>query len=314
MSEKCSCGKDCITTKENIQEKISKLYPCDNCVDISIKKFTALKKYDEYDEINSNYYLCSCGKRPLDVVMGHILKIMIEKKIVPEKASLRRNSPIPLPSFYHSSENPQFIGEDSLILIHPDLTKEIAKKIINEVDEVKGIIKGEGTIGILDKKSEINEYELLAGCDVRSDICRTLIPSEKIIINKKQSISHIEVAPTTEQKLVKLYNYLENSKKYNENPENFTALDGMCGCGALGIFLLKYGFKNVIFNDIYDKACETTKLNLEINELESEVLNVAFEDLEVEKVDLCIIDGYPGVDIEKIIEKAEEIADDVLIT
>ena len=44
---------------------------------------------------------------------------------------------------------------------------------------------------------------------------RTLIKNndemEKIIINKDQHKYHIEVAPTTEEKLIKLHNYLENN-------------------------------------------------------------------------------------------------------
>ena len=38
-----------------------------------------------------------------------------------------------------------------------------------------------------------------------------------------------------------------------------------------------------------------------------------FEDLEIEKCDLCVIDSYPQADIEEIIKKAEKIADNVLI-
>ena len=44
-----------------------------------------------------------------------------------------------------------------------------------------------------------------------------------------------------------------------------------------------------------------------------EIYNKAFEDLEVEKCDLCVIDSYPQTDIEEIIKKAEKIADHVLI-
>ena len=73
---------------------------------------------------------CECGKRPLDIVMSHILKIMIESQTVKENATLRRNSPVPLSNFYYSSLNPQFINEKSLILLQPDFTGEVAQRIM----------------------------------------------------------------------------------------------------------------------------------------------------------------------------------------
>ena len=41
--------------------------------------------------------------------------------------------------------------------------------------------------------------------------------------------------------------------------------------------------------------------------------NEAFEDLDVCHVDLCVIDAYPGADISEITQKAEKIADNVII-
>ena len=44
-----------------------------------------------------------------------------------------------------------------------------------------------------------------------------------------------------------------------------------------------------------------------------EVFNKAFEDLDVEHVDLCVIDAYPGADTSEIVKKAEKIADNVVV-
>lgn len=308
MNEKC--------TFENLSEKIDDLNPCEGCHDIQIKKFTPIKDFADYDKLDNDYGRCSCGKRPLDVVMSHILKIMVEEGIVSEKANLRRNSPIPLPAFCFSSLNPQFIGKDSLILIHSDFDKEVANRIFNEVLEVKGVLKGDvsKTIGIFDKDSNEETYEILAGDDSRCDVLRTLIKKDdklvKIIINKFQSVNHIEVASTTEEKLLKVYNYLENN-----DVDKIIAIDGMCGSGAIGIFLMHYGFEKVIFNDINPKLVEITKDNIITNNIDGnyEILNCAFEDLDMTGLDLCIIDMYPGANIEKIKEKANKIANDVLI-
>ena len=89
----------------------------------------------------------------------------------------------------------------------------------------------------------------------------------------------------------------------------------MCGSGAIGTYLLKYGFKKVIFNDIYPEAIDNLKETLKVNKVNGdyEIYNEAFEDLKVEKVDLCVIDAFPNDDAEEIIKKAEKIADNVLI-
>lgn len=316
MTQNCSCGKNCITTKENMGGKIAELNPCENCEDVAIKKFSPLNELIDFNELDSDYKKCKCGKRPIDIVMSHVLKIMIEEEIIPQNATLRRHSPVPLPCFYYSTQMAQFIGKDSLVLIHQDFNKKVAKRLTDEVDEVKGVLKGnpQEVNGMIDKDCHIKNFELLSGCGNRSDVMRTLIKNndemEKIIINKDQHKYHIEVAPTTEEKLIKLHNYLENS-----NIKKGTAIDGMCGNGSIGIYLLKYGFEKVIFNDVYSEAIENLKFNLEVNEIlgNYEIYNKAFEDLEIEKCDLCVIDSYPQADIEEIIKKAEKIADNVLI-
>ncbi|WP_405270524.1 methyltransferase [Methanobrevibacter sp.] len=295
----------------NLDEKISSLKECEKCRDVQVKKFSPLKELIDFSELDGGYMKCECGKRPLDIVMSHILKIMIESGIVPEKATLRRNSPVPLSEFYYSSLNPQFIGEKSLILLHKDFTKDVASRLIGEVPEVKCVLKGSPQIptGQFDKDSEINHFEILEGDDEQINVMRTLL-KEKVVIVKNQSQHHIEVAMTTEQKLLRLHNYLDNN-----GIKKGVAVDAMCGLGALGIYLLKYGFEKVIFNDINPEMIETLRKNLEINDVNKgfEIYNEAFEDLEVEHADLCVIDAYPGADISEITEKAERIADNVII-
>lgn len=264
-----------------------------------------------FDDYDGDYMRCECGKRPLDIVMSHILKIMIESEIVPQKATLRRNSPVPLCDFYYSSLNPQFIQEKTLILLHPDFNSEVASKLIDEVPEVKCVLKGspQNLIGQFDKDSDINHFEILEGDDTQINVMRTLL-GDKLIIAKNQSKHHIEVAMTTEEKLLRLHNYLNNN-----NVKKGVAVDAMCGLGALGIYLLKYGFEKVIFNDINPEMIVALKDNLELNNVSEgyEIHSVAFEDLETEHVDLCVIDAYPKADITEITEKAEKIADNVII-
>ena len=285
--------------------------PCENCTDIQIKKFTPLKELIDFSTLDGECMKCECGKRPLDIVMSHILKIMIESEIVPEKATLRRNSPVPLSNFYYSSLNPQFIGEKTLILLHPDFTKDVAARLIDEVPEVECVLKGspQSIVGQADRDSQINHFEILEGDDTQMNVMRTLL-HEKLVIVKSQSKHHIEVATTTEEKLVRLHNYLVNNKI-----EKGTAIDGMCGLGALGIYLLKYGFEKVLFNDINPEMIDALENNLKINDITEgyEIFNQPFEEFESSNVDLCVIDAFPGMDIEEIKQKAEKMADNVVI-
>ena len=294
-----------------IDDKIKSLKQCDKCQDVQIKKFSPLKDLIDFKILNNDYMRCECGKRPLDIVMSHILKIMIEEGIVPEKATLRRNSPVPLSEFYYGDLNHQFIGENTLILLHPNFTPEVAKILINEISEVKCVLKGspQSIVGQLNKDSDISHFEILEGDDKQTNIMRTLL-GEKIVLVKNQSKHHIQVAMTTEDKLTRLHNYLVNN-----NVKKGIAIDGMCGLGALGIYLIKFGFKKVIFNDINPEMIEALKENLKYNDISKgyEISNNAFEDLEIDKVDLCVIDAFPNADIEDISKKAEKIADNVVI-
>ena len=293
-----------------IDDKIQGLKECEKCRDIQIKKFTPLKDNIDLNKLNKDYMRCECGKRPLDVVMSHILKIMMETGIAGENASLRHNSPVPLMNFYYSNLNPQFIAENTLILLHPDFNDDAAQRLTAEVPEVACILKGNPQIinGIYDKNSKTNHFKKLLGDDTQINVMRTIL-GEKIILTKKQSIHHIEVATTTEEKLIKLHNYLDNN-----NIKKGIALDGMCGLGALGIYLSKYGFKKVIFNDINPEMTDALRHNLKLNNITNfEIKNEAFEDLKIDKVEFCVIDSFPGADITEIIKKAEKIADNVLI-
>lgn len=294
-----------------IEEKIKSLNECEKCQDVQIKKFSPLKDLIDFDVLDGDYMKCECGKRPLDIVMSHILKIMIESEIVKPEATLRRNSPVPLSNFYYSNLNPQFISEKTLILLHPDFNSDVASRLMDEVPEVACVLKGspQSLVGQADRDSEINHFEILEGDDTQINVMRTLL-REKIVLVKSQSRHHIEVATTTEQKLVQLHNYLKNN-----DIKKGVALDALCGLGAIGIYLLKYGFEKVMFNDINPEMVEALKNNLKINDLDGgfEIFNESFEELDVGHVDLCIIDAFPGMDISEITQKAEKIADNVLI-
>ena len=84
---------------------------------------------------------------------------------------------------------------------------------------------------------------------------------------------------------------------------------------AIVYYLSKYGFEKVIFNDINPEMIDALKANLEINDISDgyEIYNESFEDLKIDDVDLCVIDAFPGADISKIKEKADEMAHNVIV-
>ena len=283
---KCFCSQNCFKEFDDISANINDFYsPCVDCNIIELKKATPLKRQLNLDDLDSDYAKCpSCGRRSLDIVLSHVIKILINQGILKESlASLRR------------------VG---IPLITPGI-------IVDEVHEVKGVIRGNPklTIGQLDSNSEIEEYKLLAGCDVRVDILNTSVAD--IVIYKQQSKLHIEFPRKNQGKINQVQEILN---KY-DNPR---IIDGMCGPGTLGIYGLKSNASFVLFNDIYKKAVETTEFNLKINQIPEDKYSIYNEDLNDlvnlidEKYDIGIIDAFPGVNIDSFRENLLKICKEVI--
>lgn len=343
--------------------KIKKEYnQCSNCINLNIKKFKAIPQQINLEEVDNNFGRCECGKRHLDTVMAHISKIMQDYNI-PIVGTNLRNTGTPLLEFGFSrppnTNDNVYLQENSLIILSKNITKKCGLDIYENVSEVKGILKGNPneTVGIeeipkstlhntdinIDSKSKPKldnldtlkkEYELLVGNDLRADIVDT--PISPIIINKNQSKIHLEFSESLEAKINKLNNELADycSKEIS----NLKVLDGTCGTGTLGIFLLKLGVKKVVFNDIWPPAIEATKNNLFINKIinkeefedlktlnnhsvnkKIEIYNLAIEEFienwiikNYPKFDLGIIDLFPGINSEKIEDLYKKISKEII--
>lgn len=256
-----------LTTEKNIfniLNKREKCLDCDKNLPIKIKKFKKIEEQIELNKIDNEFGRCHCGKRHIDIVMTHVLKIMKEENIELKRFNLR-NGPIPLLTPMTNQMKGEYIEKDSLVILHSKLTKNVAEKILKEVSEVKGVVKGDSkkTVGIIDSKSEENIYELVGGNDFRCDIIQT--PTGNIIINKIQHLSYLEFPNSIENKIMKLCNYLKTKHYTKKELSNLKILDGTCGNGTLGIFLLKLGVKKVVFNDIWKPSTMITSINLESN-------------------------------------------------
>lgn len=344
MELECSCEEDCVVKVENLEEILESNQACSHCRNINLKKFKTIDQQMCLETLDDDFGRCVCGKRPLDIVMAHVLKIMAENGIAIKSLTLR-NGAIPLIKVVEGGKENIHLGKDSLIVLHPEFTKEIAEKLIEEVSEVKGVLKGNSNelVGKLDIDTATNSYQLLSGCDIRCDIVRS--PKGKIILNKKQSQVHLEFAPSIENKILKLDNYFKG--EYIEDKiGDLSILDGTCGCGSLGIYSLKYGFKNVFFNDISDISIKLTETNLKANgynvnksdndkdkdliyygdnfkvynlsleelveKLEKKEIVITEENNEENKFDYCILDIFPQGNAEYFTNLAKKIAKNVI--
>ncbi|MDQ1251309.1 MAG: hypothetical protein QG646_382 [Euryarchaeota archaeon] len=323
MDTRCRCGDTCIKPISEALNDIELFYkPCKDCKTQNIKKFSPLAEQINLDEVDNRFGSCKCGKRHLDIVISHVLKVMIDKGIKDKKANLR-NACVPLVTPGCPINSIPYLPKDSLLILSNEMDKECAESIVKEVGEVKGVLKGDirKTVGIKDIDTNPHVYELLAGCDLRCDIIQT--PYGAIGIYKYQSEIHIEFPKVESPKMEILNKALRDLNR----PK---VLDCTCGPGTLGIACLKAGAQKVIFNDIWNPAIETTLINLEVNGFPVKIESgdkiasgerIAFGDkFEVysmdirelpdcldEKFDICIIDTFPGVDTTAFVEAAGKL-------
>ncbi|AKB53100.1 RNA methyltransferase related protein [Methanosarcina barkeri 227] len=322
---RCRCGDTCIRPISEALKDIELFYkPCKDCKTEKIKKFSPLAEQINLDEIDNDFGSCKCGKRHLDIVMSHVLKIMINEGIKDKKANLR-NSCIPLVTPGYLTDSVPYLPKGSLVILSDKVDKKCAERIITEVREVRGVLKGDirKTVGIKDSDSNPHVYELLAGCDLRCDIVQT--PYGALGIYKYQREIHIEFPQVKSPKI----EILEKALKDYDKP---TVLDCTCGPGTLGIACLKANAQKVVFNDIWSPAIEITLINLEANGFpvkfsgsekgliasgdKFEVYNMDVRELTNyldEKFDICIIDTFPGVDTIEFVEAGEKLGKKVVV-
>lgn len=310
---KCHCTENCICDKKELLNNVDNLYDgCSSCFNKKFKKSIPLKRQIKLSKLDKNYGLCEfCGKRHIDIVMAHVLKIMIEEKQISDSASLRKMGvPLITPAI-HLSQLP-YLSKKSLVIITTFCDKHTADRIIDEVPEIKAIIKGDTdiTAGKINENKPVTFYELLSGCDIRCDIQNT--DFGPILIYKNQSKLHIEYPKEESPKIKQLSEILD---KY-EKP---VVLDAMCGPGTLGIYALKKNAKKVVFNDIYVEALESLKTNLKVNSIDEknyEIFNENLIDLPTVfdyTFDVGIIDAFPGIDTSEYVEILKKICNEVVI-
>lgn len=325
MDIKCRCGKTCIKPADEILKNIKLLYsPCACCDAVQLKKFHPLASQTNLNEIDKYFKSCDCGKRHLDAVIAHVLRIMIDEGVKDENSSLR-NACTPLITPAYPLNSAPYLPENSLVILSNDMNKNCALRIIKEVPQVKGVLKGNlrETVGVKDVNFNPNVYQLLSGCDIRCDIVQT--PYGALCIHKYQGETHIEFPKVKSPKI-------EILKEVLDNYDAPSVLDCTCGPGTLGIACLKAGARLVIFNDLWFPAVEMTAINLEVNgfpvdfwnpkgDVIAEGKNFKIYSLDIrelekvldEKFDICIVDAFPGVDTTDFVEAASKLGKEIVV-
>lgn len=320
----CKCGKNCIKPKLEVLKDFKGFFSaCDSCEKVKLKKFKPLAQQMDITMLDSNFKRCICGRRHLDVVMAHILKIMMDEG-VKESDSTLRNVCVPLITPAYPLDTVPHLPYNSLVILSEDVDTECAKRIVKEVPEVKGVLKGNlrDTVGVKDSESSPVTYQLLDGCDLRCDILNT--PWGVLCLYKYQGEIHIEFPKPSSPKI-------EDLKKVLSKFDSPSILDCTCGPGTLGLAALLAGARHVTFNDIWYPACQTTILNLEINGFpvtstgkdkgliatgeNFEIYCLDVKDLKdiLGEFDVCLVDVFPGVDDAVFRESVDGICREVVI-
>jgi hypothetical protein len=325
MDIECICGSRCLEYAKEILQNIESVHsPCDKCKEPGLKKFKPLKDQMDLEKLNANYGKCSCGKRHLDLVIAHTLKIMIDEGVRDEKSTLR-NTCTPLITPAYPTRSAPYLEKKSLVILADGMTQNCADRIINEIPEIKGVLNGDikHTVGVMDSDSPPHVYKLLAGCDMRCDV--VLNSYEPLCIYRNQSEIHVEFSKPVSPKI-------EALKKFIEKYKSPSVLDCTCGPGTLGIACLKAGSKRVVFNDIWYPAAKMTVINLEVNGFKTDFYDtekgligvgknysvycedvVHLKDILNEKFDICIIDIFPGVDPNDFIDSIKDMCNEIVI-
>jgi len=250
---KCpACGNDCVKPAEDLLAVIEQLYlACPACApEPNLNKSAPARHLPERVERCS-----SCGKAPLDSVMLDALRLLQEFGLREDDATLRSVG-TPLIEVGYPLAYPPRLGRRNLILSGEGYSRKAAEAMVERIPEIKGVILSRGVPGVLSLEKKPVENVLLAGCDMRADICQSLFG--ELVIYKSQSRIHIEFSRKSAPKMRILEQlYLQGRIR--------DVVDGLCGPGTLGLMCALAGARRVVLNDSWQAAVSNACLNLEVN-------------------------------------------------
>lgn len=345
LTLKCpTCGSpDCIRPAGDVLKTAYDMYAlCPRCGhDKPLDKFTPLVEL----VFDPGQGRCpACGKRHLDYVMVDVLDILI-KCGLKDAGSALKDVGTPLVSFGVTLAEPPRLPPKNVVMVVDKVDKAAAWRILDEVPEVKGILRRKGrpsdSVGILDTASKPHVYELMAGCDVRADVVSSLVGD--LCLYRNQSECHIEFWRNNSVKVKAVEKLFLDGLL-----ESAVVVDGFASVGTLGMLAALGGAKKVVFNDVWLPAIRYLLLNLEVNRealgidveilsdldrlpnigdepllvarasdlVELEIYHGDFRKLDkaVPSCDVCMIDTFPGVNPDEFAKKWRKITTGRVIT
>ncbi|WOF17027.1 hypothetical protein F1737_10230 [Methanoplanus sp. FWC-SCC4] len=243
------CGGNCIKDSAEIINSLETIFlPCKSCGE---------KIRDKRKPPSEDFSMpCpSCGKRFIDDVLCHCYFIMAEERdISPDMPLMSVGMPLVNPGF--AMRRPPHLPAKSLVLLSKYVSLKSAKRIVDEVPEVGGVLKDENMVPGISCGEEgfsFHKNRLLAGCDVRCDVFHA--GRQPFLIYKEQSAMHIEFPRGFDPKIMSVRS---NIHKYL--PDIF--VDACSGAGTLGISAALFGVNSVVFNDLWYAAAFWSSVNL----------------------------------------------------
>jgi hypothetical protein len=243
---------DCVKSAKEILATLPGIFlPCSEC---------SIRILDKQKPLPSHEYAqpCSCGKRFIDEVFAHMYVIMVEEgDLSPSDPLISVGSPLVHPGY--AMDRPPFLPQKSLTLLTAAATKDTAERLMEEIPELRGVIKkGDFIPGIAspDIDAVPRVYELLAGCDVRADIFP--LRSGPLVMYKQQSRIHIEFPRGGYPKIRAVEHHVGN-------PPTGFFIDACSGVGTLGLTAACLGVPHVVLNDAWYASAFWSAFNLEVN-------------------------------------------------
>ncbi|HDR72656.1 MAG TPA: hypothetical protein ENN85_01880 [Methanoculleus sp.] len=260
------CGEDCVQYAHELIDGLNDVFaPCNHCEARTFNKNAPLTD-------TSVPPVCSCGKRFIDAVIAHVYIIMREEGALEDRAPLKSvGIPLVHPGF--AMANPPYLPEKSLVLLSKSVTAPIARRLVEEIPEIRGVVKDRGVVpGLsdIDLDGLPDENELLAGCDVRANVFFT--QEEPVVIYKQQSVMHIEFPRGYDPKVISV-----GVKIRHFQPTTF--VDALSGAGKLGIIAAFLNVPHIIFNDAWYAAAYWTAYNVRVNKehIDSDGINILYD-------------------------------------
>lgn len=244
------CGKSCFKPASEVLDQVPGIYmACPHCAPLPAVDHTAPRSRCKIHHLSR----CeACNKAPLDLVMMDALEVLVDEGLRDRDPPLRSVG-TPLVTVGYPLPFVPRLGKDSLILLTDRIDSRAAARLLR-IPEIKGVIRGTGVPGVAGPNAKGLSWELLAGCDLRSDVIQSIFG--ELLIYRSQSQVHIEFSRKDAPKIRRLEG-LPLSGRF--------VVDATCGPGTLGLTAALAGSKRVVLNDIWLPAVENTMMNLEAN-------------------------------------------------